>query len=154
MTDDNRRCTNVSHTKATTHDNQDEEHGIFDPRSTRLVEPVFQMTEADWSKYGNSTSERSDKDVYHGAFYGYGFPSGPVNMNSARSSASPTENGKVPQRYREASDSEWDAYERRNREATIAVEGERDNRHVSHNALHKRFSVRCILYAKFCFQFR
>ncbi|KAL6735972.1 hypothetical protein Aduo_006371 [Ancylostoma duodenale] len=140
MTDDNGRCTSVPHDKATARENVDGDHGIFDPKSPRVVEPLFQMTEADWSKYGTSTNEGKDKDVRCGTFYGYGFLSGPMASNSQRSSASPAENGNMPQRYREASDSEWDAYERRREESRAASEIERKTHHVPHNVLRRRFS--------------
>ncbi|EYC02979.1 hypothetical protein Y032_0096g2875 [Ancylostoma ceylanicum] len=140
MTDDNGRCPGVPQVKPTASGSKDEDHGIFDPKSPRLVEPVFQMTEADWSKYGNSTNERKEKEVCRGTFYGFGFPSVPTTSNSPQSSASPAENGNVPQRYREASDSEWDAYERRKEEAIVTSEREGKSHIAPHNALHRRFS--------------
>ncbi|ETN71272.1 hypothetical protein NECAME_19397 [Necator americanus] len=73
--------------------------GLFDPRCARTMEPIFPMKEADWSQYVSTTNNERDRGIPHDRIHGYGFAS----------NASNSENEQVHQRYREASDSEWDS---------------------------------------------
>ncbi|VDK53770.1 unnamed protein product [Cylicostephanus goldi] len=79
---------------------KEQTHGSFDPR-IRETEPLFQMVEADWSQL-RKVSNTKDKDVKPVTFVGHGFPK-----------VKDSEAGKaeVEASYREASDSEWDAYQ-------------------------------------------
>ncbi|VDM73476.1 unnamed protein product [Strongylus vulgaris] len=82
--------------------NEDPTHQSFDPK-VRRTEPVFQMSEADWSQY-NSAPNSKKKDASLTIFFGQGFPT----SSEARRGMEGAENH---QRYREASDSEWDSYQ-------------------------------------------